>query len=239
MLTHGDIEDLKAFFHSPLAAGYRDTIAAQSYEPRGIGYDPSTDVRLARLVFEGVRHGRGDWSRMKRIVDHLSDAHVEVLRLVCCHGGESAIACRTPRALAAGRKLAVERHRVDYLEHVESYARRNGLSPIAVAVKVLEADRTFHFDAGQLSVLALLASAHRAIEEGLVDVEAETQAIVTAAADAYHAARTLMAEWKRATARREDARRSDFRAELADKREARRSARASQHPILGRLRAAS
>lgn len=232
-LTASDINELATFFASPLSSGYRSGVAAQSYEPKGRGYDPSTDTRLASLVFTGVRCGKSEWARMRRIVDELSDAHVEVLRLVC-NGGRGAVACRTPRAIEAGRRLAIEAQREGVLERALDRAQRAGLSPMTCAMRVLEEDRRFVFVSDYLSTLRLVTYARDAIDEGMVDVEAETDALIGAAAAAYHDARARVPEWRRAVARREDGRRARLRAELADKQAAKERARFER-----RLRVAS
>lgn len=221
-LTHGDVEALRRFFASPLTAGYRTCIAAQSYEPRGPGYDPSTDAKLARLVFDGVRHGRSEWAVTKRVLDQISDANLEVLRIAVA-GGAAAIAVRMPAALAAGRKLAAERARTKALTEVTQ--RKDGASPMTIATRVLEADRAFEFHPERMSVLEARNCAHDAIEAGLVDVAEEAAAIVSAAIDAYHSARKLAGEWKAAAERREDERRAAFRAELADRKASKEAAR--------------
>lgn len=221
-LTHADTEALRRFFQSPLTLNYRTCIAAQSYEPRGPGYDPSTDAKLARLVFDGVRHGRSEWAVTKRVLDQISDGHLEVLRIVVA-GGAGAIAVRMPQALAAGRRLAAERARTETLTRVTQ--RKDGASPMTVATRVLEADRAFEFHPERMTVLEQRNAAHDAIAAGLVSVAEEAAAIVTEAVDAYHAARALAGEWKAAAARREDDRRAAFRAELADRKASKEAAR--------------
>lgn len=203
-LTHGDIQELTAFFSSTLTAGMRiSALAAQSYEPRGQGYQPTTDIRLATLVIRGVRSGRGDWAQMKRVIDELPEAHVEILHLAC--GGREQIACRTPAAMAVGRRLAEENARMYELGFVLDDARREGCSGIAVAMRVLEADRRLR--PRPIYLHDVLMQASRAIAEGLVDVDAETDAVIDAAADAYHAARTLVFTGKRQRQLREEKRR--------------------------------
>lgn len=220
-LTGADVATLNAFFASPLSRDH-DGLAAQSFEPRGAGYQPSTDTRLAALVFHGVRQGKNAWARMKRTLDLLSEAHIEVLRLAC--QGWSQVACRSPRAIAAGRKLAAEQARMSALRSVILVAS-DSTSPITLAMRVLEADRAFVYDGRDLSRLRLLNHALEAVESLSVDVTAETDALIDAAADAYHAACAHAVEWKQATARREDQRRADLRAELAGKRDAKDRAR--------------
>ncbi len=224
-LSFGDTEALRAFFASSLTAGYRSCIAAQSYEPRGPGYDPSTDAKLARLVFDGVHHGKSDWARMKRVLDHLSDAHVEVLRIVVA-GGEAAIAQRLPSAVAAGRKLARERARAKVVQDATS--AQDGDATEDVARRVAEATKAFRFDPGAMTVLETLGAAHDAIEAGLVDVTEQATALVAEATDAFHTARGLATEWRHAASHREDQRRSDFRESLRAERDAKASARFSR-----------
>lgn len=221
-LTHGDIAELQAFFNSPLTAGYRSAIQAQGYEPRGPGYDPSTDAKLARLVFEGLHHGRGPWAVTKRLLDHLSEAHVEVLRLVCA-AGAGAIAARMPRALAAGRKLAEDQSRARALQ--DAATPRDGASPMTIAIRVLEADRRFVFRADWMTAAQAYLYAEEAIAAGLVDVDAEVDALVSGVADAWHEAKALSATWKAEAAQRASARAADLRAELAGKRQAKEAAR--------------
>jgi hypothetical protein len=221
-LTHGDVETLRTFFSSPLTAGYRACIAAQSYEPRGPGYDPSTDAKLARLVFDGVRLGKSEWAQTKRVLDNLSDAHVEVLHLVVA-GGSDAIARRMPEALAAGRRLRGAEARARALH--DAMSTRDGASPMTIAQRVIETDRTFQFRADHMSVLQAQAAAHDAIAAGLVDVSVPVAALVEEVIGAYHAARALAGAWKADRARREDDRRATFRAELADRRASKEAAR--------------
>ena len=232
-LTHGDIQDLTTFFASPLSVAFGHGLAAQTYEPRGkAGYDPSTDSKLASMVVAGIRHGKNAWAQMKRVVDQLSDAHVEVLRLLCRSGRES-VACRMPRALEAGRRLAEEVRRLEHLEHDRQYAMGYlRLSPIATAAYVLEADR--RFVPREVSQLELLSFAHNAIAAELVDVAAETDALLDAAGSAFHAARAEVASWRRSTSAREDQRRAAFRAQLDEERAVKERAKFER-----RLRAAS
>lgn len=201
-LTHGDVETLRAFFGSPLTAGYRSCIAAQSYEPKGAGYDPSTDAKLARLVFEGTRHGKSAWAQTKRVLDQLSDAHVEVLHVIVA-GGSDAVARRMPAALAAGRRLRAEEARARALQSAMSQA--DGASAMTIAQRVLEVDRTFTFDAKHMSVLETQNAAWAAIAAGLVDVSAAVEAIVSEVVAAYHAARALAGAWTQARNQRREA----------------------------------
>ncbi len=223
-LSFGDTEALRTFFNSSLTANYRSCIAAQSYEPKGAGYDPSTDAKLARLVLDGVRHGKSDWARMKRVLDHLSDVHVEVLRLVVSHDdGVRAIGTRMPRALAAGRGLAEAKARERAL--LSANAAAGDASPMTIATRVLEADKAFRFDASAMTVLETQNAAHQAIEAGLVDVTEEATAIVASAVEAFHGAQALAGRWRSERNEREDARRSSFRDSLRAERESKAAAR--------------
>lgn len=222
-LTHGDIQELTAFFASPLNAAFGHELGAQTYEPRGkAGYDPCTDTKLVSMVFSGIRSGKNQWARMKRVIDLLTDAQVEVLRVVC-RSGRQGVACRVPEALEAGRSRTRQEQRLARLEAVYEASAKQA-SPMTAAMRVLEAERR-PFTPAPMSENDLVRAAQLALEDGLVNVDAETDALIDGAADAYHEARAQVAAWRRGTESREEQRRADFRESLRAERETKVAAR--------------
>lgn len=191
-LTQGILEELTAYFHGE--HGGDAAIVAQSYEPRGSGYDPATDARLARLVLR--RRTNQDWARVRRVIDELAAPVVEVLRLAVVGGGVLAVAACLPSALAQGRELAIAQVRERELDFVFAVAVKRGLSPMTCAMRVLEADvriRNVHVTPREIERATELAVRH-----GQIDVEDEATAVVDQAVDAYVAARDALKATKRA-----------------------------------------
>ncbi len=240
-LTAEDIWTIETFFTSPTAGlPYGDSLAAQSYEPKGSGYDPSTDTRLAKLVLLGVRSGKSAWARASLVVDQLcgrpgGGAHLDVLRSAC--SSRAAVGCSVPRAMAYGRELAKDAARMSELEAEYRMCGYRKLSGFETTARILALDaklRTRHIDVSPASVRA---HAGDAIGRGLINVDAEIDALIDAAAEALHVARARVLESEKASTRREDERRANLRAELAGKREAKERDRL--HRRHERLRAAS
>lgn len=199
-LTGAIRDELVSFFGAFDWGRFATDIAAQTYEPRAsMGYTPVTDSRLVRLVTAARAHGRSDWARVKRVIDDLSPARVELLR-AACFGGAERVACLLPKARAVGllfaRQMAVESE----LERVLHFARFCGYSPIATAAYVLEADAEITSGKRRiyLGAYTIDASTQRAIELGLAgDVVEEAQALIDLAVDEYVAARERMHATKR------------------------------------------
>lgn len=202
-LTGAILDELVSFFGAFSSGGFATDIAAQTYEPRAsMGYTPVTDNRLVRLVAAGRAHGRSDWARVKRVIDDLSPARVEVLRIACAAGESAAwsVALRIPRARVAGLLLARQMMVERLLEITLDTARRRGLSPIAAAVDVLAAEASARSDARRhrFSDWEIESATSRAFDLDHVDgIFEEAHALIDAAVDDYIATRERLHATKR------------------------------------------
>lgn len=215
-LTTMLLEELSTYFRGD---DLRSDIVAQSYAPHGGSYDPSTDTRLERLLTQAsspvVR-------RVAAVMATLAPATIHVLRLAV-HAptdGFPAVAARLPAAIAHGRAMAEAEAREAMLGGVLAVARARGDSPMACAVRVLEADadplRPVH-----VSPRAVQLATEAIVRHGLLDVREEAEAVVDHAVDAYLAASRALKEEHRAVVQRRDQEREALRLAARERRAAR------------------
>lgn len=223
-----DLGELARFFASPPDMPGGIPLGAQQYDPKGSGFCPFTDGRLERLmpVYDpsgAVVHANPEWHRVKRILDGLSDAHVEVLRLALgalpidalstkeFRWPEVAARCSTARA--RGIELAIDARRTNALESAYVYAQQTGCSGPCVAQRVLETDRLIEerlsgirIDDGEVIRFARLSleratssTKERMIDsEYVVSVKVEMNELVLTSAEAYRTMRRQLGGSKRA-----------------------------------------
>jgi len=207
-LTGTDVNELRWFFAEPPPDEITGHLAAQSYDPKGGCYDPATDLTLERMLFGAARRKPSEWKRINRILARVAEGtdgprHVEVLRsaydarrnVPSLDGAfeHPPVALMTQTAHAQGYALALDEERHRRLEIVQAIACREGCSPIAVAVRVLEADaRTYPIshDLIRVSVLRALARAVRDTDAPtLATIAEEHDALLAAAGGAYRTSR--------------------------------------------------
>lgn len=219
-LTTQLLEELTTYFRGD---DLRSDIVAQSYAPHAGSYDPSTDTRLERLLAQAsspvVR-------RVAAVMATLPPATVLVLRLAAHapQDGFPAVAARLPAAVAEGRAVAEQEARTAMLEAVLSLAVARGLSPMASAMRVLEADadplRPVH-----VSPRAVQLATEALVRHGLIDVSDAAEAVVDQAVDAYVAASMRMRDEHRAIRERRRAEAARVVDELLERKADRERAR--------------
>lgn len=207
-LTTQLLEELTTYFRGD---DLRSDIVAQSYAPHAGSYDPSTDTRLERLLAQAQSPVV---KRVAAVMATLPPATVLALRLAV-HAptdGFPAVAARLPAAIAHGRAMAEAEAREAMLGGVLAVARARGDSPMACAVRVLEADadplRPVH-----VSPRAVQLATEAIVRHGLLDVREEAEAVVDHAVDAYLAASRAIQDEQRAIRER---RRAEAEAVLED-----------------------
>lgn len=243
-LTSGDVVELTYFFTTEGLAAYAgETLRAQTYEPRGSGvYNPTTDLRLMRLVGAALHRSRSEESRLRRIVGHLLETpdgrrHFDVLRRAFTPLPRLAlptsivrypeVACITTAALERGRELARKEGHMRMLEAAYEAAHTAGCSPIATAMRVYEADWRVTVHGVRIQDEDVRSAASRAIDKAIAagdsafleTVRNEMNAIVNVAGDAYREAREQVGATRRKDKadRQKDAD-SALRAELGKKK---------------------
>lgn len=232
-----DIQELTWFFESAPPVSVTGHLVAQSYEPRGGGYDPYTDNTLTSLVAAAVARSGSEWTRVKRVLDVLVDQpngrdRFDVLRRAFGATSRSSeflwpeVARITPAALTRGRELALEQERHRFLECAYFDARTSGCSPIHVAMRVFETDRRVNAHGLRVGDDAVRWASARALQYALeprdvsflMTVKKEMASLVHDAIDAYRTARSTMGATRRAAkARRETERQTLLRDMLGRK----------------------
>lgn len=231
-LTSADMQELRWWFNEPPPASETGHIVAQTYEPRGSGvYDPTTDYRLETMVGRALARARNEWQRIKSILDRVGEqpggrAQVDTLRAAFAPAAPPGLSALTHPELALGTKVVRERAKVAavaaerqrLLELAYAGALRDRVSPMTVAVRVLELDQQLaaggvalppgaHRDAAEHLLERALAApsddklpaAQKARHAAFVsEVEAETQATLERAGGAYRRARTELGATKKA-----------------------------------------
>jgi len=257
-LTNGDVAELTYYFATPdggTTSG--ESLAAQTYEPRGSGsYDPYTDNRLARLVAAGVRRHRSDETRVKRVIEQLLERpdgrkHFDTLRrafeplpLRALSEDEfrwPEVARITSAAIARGRELAEHEEHQRLLEGAYDEAKTAGCSSISTSMRVLEADRRIFIHGVRVQDIDVRSAAKRVLEratsmprdvEFLSAVSGEMFALVNVAGDAYREVRDELGATRRADKAQRRRESEDLLAQvLGKKRKKERDRLEQQHQV--------
>lgn len=231
-LTSADEQELTWWFGTPAPAQEAGHIAAQSYDPKGSGFDPSTNLTLEKMVFGTLRRGVDHWKRVKVVLDRVGEGpagrwHLEILRrafgnpapVAALADGftHPAIAVVTAKAIERARSLTFHEEQMRMLEATDAAARLRGCSPGTVATRVYEAfEDTESRIRPHISDQLVSANAFRVLDRALKggdeaflsQVRDEMQAILDAAGDAYRRARKELGATRR-EAKRETQRAAD------------------------------
>jgi hypothetical protein len=227
VLTPALREELETYFtaaRGPAAAGI--DIVAQSYEPKGSGYDPHTDTRLARLVLGRGAAVPSDVARVGRVIADLAPQTVAVLCSAVFDDkagrtGYPSVAAGLPEALRVGRVVA-ERLLVEQAMQDEYDMRlRWGETGILLAMHVLEAAKRTR----RPHTYEIAHAARAAVEAGEVDLEERATAVVVEAVALYVRTRDLYAAGRRADKARRAAERAALLDELLGKKRRRAAER--------------
>lgn len=246
-LTSADVQELSWFFSQQAPPLPGAVVAAQTYEPRGSGgYDPYSDQRLAQLVLGSNSSVARHYARVSRVfavtLERFGAQVRDTLRLAYgCHAVLSLdtrefrfpdVSVTTKTAIERGTRLAIEVEHARLLETTLTDARVSGLSPIACAVRVLEADMRLQLaggpkvppDAVFVGVVTALQRATKNRDDAfLAAVKDETMELIEAAAEAYLSVRRELG----ATMKKEKESRQQKRAALLDDLLGRKSRRES------------
>lgn len=216
MLTSTDVQELTWWFAEPAPTYVAGRLAAQSYDPRGSGFDLFTSTRLESMLQQAKTRGQSEWARIRRILDGVGALHADVLRRAFGPRPANALPERhfrypevvvvTDVVLRAAREGALRDEHMRLLAVSELAARRDGCSPMSTAVRVLETDRHIIAKGIVVTEAVVRAAARQMLEravkldltELLVPAKQEMQRLVDAAGDAYRRVRAELGATKRA-----------------------------------------